>query len=147
MKIILTQDVKALGKKGEVVDVSDGYARNFIFPKKLGIEATAKSLNELQQKKSSEEHKKNLEKQAAVNLAEKLKDVKVIIKAKAGEGGRLFGAITNKEIATELDKQHKVKIDKKKIVLEEPIRTLGTTEVVLKLYPGINGTLSVKVSE
>lgn len=147
MKVILLQDVKSLGKKGEVVDVSDGYARNFIFPKKLGVEATAAALNDLKQKKASEQHKKDLEKQAALELAEKLKEVKVVIKAKAGDGGRLFGSITNKDIASELEKQHKIKLDKKKIVLDEPIRTLGTTEVLLKIYPGINGTLSVRVSE
>lgn len=147
MEVILLQDVKSLGKKGEIVKVSDGYARNFILPKKLGVEATNSAKNEVKQKQAAEAHKKSLEKQAAEDLAAGLKDKQVIIQTKAGEGGRLFGSITSKDIAVAFEAQHKLKLDKKKIMLEEPIRTLGTTIVEVKLYPGISTTIHVKVTE
>ncbi len=147
MKVILQQDVRALGKKGEVVEVSDGYARNFIFPKKLGVEANAKNLNDLKL------HKANDERVAAQNLADAqafskvLEKTEVVVKLKAGEGGRAFGSVSSKEIAEAAKAQHDMDIDKKKIVLSEPIKNLGEYEVNVKLHPQVSATLKVKVEK
>jgi len=147
MKVILLQDVKSLGKKDEIVDVSDGYAKNFIFPKKLGIEASSKNLNDLKLKKA------NNEKVAAQNLAdakEFAKEVEsktVVVKLKAGEGGRTFGSVSSKEISSEAKAQFGMDIDKKKIVLNDAIKSFGMFEVPVKLHPQVTATLKVKVEE
>lgn len=147
MKIILQQDVKALGKKGDLVEVSDGYARNFILPKKLGVEANNANLNDLKLKKANEE------KAAAENLAkaQELKkelEGKVInVSIKSGEGGKTFGAVTGKEIAQAAKEQYGYEVDKKKIVLKESIKNLGTYEVPLKLHPKVTAALRVQVGE
>lgn len=147
MKIILLEDVKSLGKKGEIVTVSDGYARNMILPKKLGLEATGKNLNDLklQNQHAEKVAKENLE--AARNFAEELKDKKVEVKMKAGEGGRTFGSISTKEIAEAAKKQLGLELDKKKMILKDPIKSLGTYEIQIKLHPQVTGTFSVHVSE
>lgn len=147
MKVILTEDVKSLGKKGEIVEVSDGYARNFILPKNKGVEATAANLNTRKLQKANEEKvaKENLE--AAKELREKLLAAPVTIKIKAGEGGKLFGAIATKEIAAALKEQHGLDVDKKKIVLDDPIKELGTHTVKVKLHKDVTAELTVKVTE
>ena len=147
MKIILLEDVKSLGKKGEIVTVSDGYARNMILPKKLGLEATGKNLNDLklQNQHAEKVAQENLE--AAKNFAEELKDKKVEVKMKAGEGGRTFGSISTKEIAEAAKKQLGLELDKKKMILKDPIKSLGTSEIQIKLHPQVTGTFSVHVSE
>lgn len=145
MKVILKADVKALGKKGHVVDVSDGYARNFLFPKGLAIEATAGNLNDLASKKANEERKKEKEKQDAQALAAKLSSISVEVLVKTGEGGRLFGSITNKEIAEALKKAYGIELDKRKLELKEPIKALGTFTVHAKLHPEVSAQLQVHV--
>jgi len=147
MKVILQQDIKGTGKKGQIIQVSDGYARNFLLPKGLAIEASTGNLNALKTKKEAEEHRKEREKQEAQKLAEKLSGLTVTVKAKAGENGKLFGSITSKEIADVLEKQHHVKIDKKKINLTEPIKTLGALTVDVRVYPEISASLKVEVVE
>lgn len=145
MKVVLLQDVKALGKKDDVVDVSDGYARNFLFPKGLAVEATKGKLNEISQKKSALENKKRQEMEEAKALAERLSKIEVAIKTKAGAGGKLFGSITAKDIADIIKKEHKIEIDKKKIVLDDAIKSLGTQEVEIKVYPEISAEVKVTV--
>ena len=137
MKVILLQDVKALGKKGQTVDVSDGYARNCILPKKLGVEATSKNLNDLKLQKAHE----------AKAFAAKMADMEVIVSIKSGKDGRTFGSVSSKEIATAFKEQHGMEIDKKKIVLDEPIRSVGTTIVSVKLHKDVVGKLNVRVRE
>ncbi|MBW5448769.1 50S ribosomal protein L9 [Cohnella sp. CFH 77786] len=146
MKVIFLQDVKGQGKKGEIKEVSEGYARNFLIPKGLVQVATAGAAKSLEQMNAAAEKKKEREKQDAIALAARLSETTVVIKAKAGEGGRLFGAITSKQISEALEKM-KIAIDKRKIELDEPIRTLGVTKVPLKLYPEVKGTLNVQVVE
>ncbi len=147
MKVILLEDVKSLGKKGDVVDVSDGYAKNFLITKKKGVEANSKNLNDLKLKKANEE------KVAAQNLADAkalaaaIAEKTVVVKLKAGEGGKTFGSVSSKEIAEEAKKQHDLDIDKKKIVIDEPIKSLGSYEVAVKLHPKITGTIRVKGEE
>ncbi|MFD2330715.1 50S ribosomal protein L9 [Cohnella sp. GCM10020058] len=146
MKVIFLQDVKGQGKKGQVKEVSEGYARNFLLPQgyvQIATDGAKKTLDQIQ---ASVDKKKAQEKEDAKALAVKLGEMKIVIKAKAGEGGRLFGAITSKQIAEALEKQ-KITIDKRKIELNEPIRTLGVTQVPLKLYPDVKGTLNVQVTE
>ena len=147
MKVILLQDVNSLGKKDQVVDVNDGYARNFIFPKKLGIEATNQNMNNLKLQKQNEAKiaKENLEK--AREFSKKLEELTVVVKMKAGEGGKAFGSVSSKEIAEEAKRQHGVEIDKKKIVLEDPIRTFGVFEINVKLHPEVVAKMHVKVEE
>ena len=148
MKVILLQDVKTLGKKGELVEASDGYARNYLLPRGLAKEATKSNINVLKGKAESLEYKIKTETEEAKAIAEKMKDIKVSVKAKAGAGGRLFGSVTSKDVAEELTKQHHIKLDKKKFVLPEGgIKTLGTTVVDVKIYTGIVGELSVEVTE
>ncbi len=147
MKVILLQDVKSVGKRGDVVEVSDGYAKNFIFKKKLGTPADAKNLNDLKLRKENEE------KVAAENLADAEKFAEVIasktvtVRLKAGEGGKTFGSVSSKEIAQEAKTQFDMDIDKKKIVLPEAIRSFGMFEVPVKLHPQVTATLKVKVEE
>ena len=147
MKVILLEDVKSLGKKGEIVTVSDGYARNMILPKKLGLEATSKNLNDLklQNQHAAKVAQENLE--AAKKFAEELKDKKVEVKMKSGEGGRTFGSISTKEISEAAKKQLNLELDKKKMLLKDPIKALGTYEVQIKLHPQVIGTFTVHVSE
>ncbi len=147
MKVILLEDVKALGKKGEIVDVSDGYARNCIIPKKLGVEANAKNRNDLklQQANADKVAKEQLE--AARELAGVLETKEVTLKMKSGEGGRAFGSVSSKEIAQAAKEQCGLELDKKKIQLPEPIKALGVYEVGVKLHPKVMGQLKVKVIE
>ena len=137
MKVILLQDVKALGKKGEVVNVNDGYARNFILPKKLGVEANGKNLNDLKLQKNNEAKVAQEHLDAAKKLAEELKAGKVVLTMKVGEGGRTFGSVSSKEIAEAVKEQMHLDIDKKKIQLKEQIKTLGTHIVSVKLHPEV----------
>jgi large subunit ribosomal protein L9 len=147
MKVILLQDVKSLGKKGDVVDVSDGYARNAIFPKKLGVEATPKNLNDLklQNRHADKVAQENYE--AALSLADELKDKVVTVKMRAGEGGRIFGSVSTKEIASAAKEQLGLDLDKKKMQLSEPIKSFGMTEVPIKLHPKVTGSFRVHVVE
>lgn len=140
MKVIFLQDVKGKGKKGEIKNVADGYAHNFLFKKNLAIEAL-----EAQKKKEAELAKQELEN--AKKLKEVLENTTVELKAKAGEGGRLFGSVTSKQIAEELNKTHKIKLDKRKIELDDAIRSLGYTNVPVKLHPDVTAVLKVHVSE
>lgn len=147
MKVILLQDVKTLGKKGEVVNVSDGYARNMIFPKKLGLEATPKNLNELKLQNQYADKKAQEIYEAALAFAGELKDKKIVVKMKAGEGGRTFGSVSTKEIAAAAKEQLNLELDKKKMQLPEPIKSFGVTEVSIKLHPKVTGKFSVHVVE
>lgn len=147
MKVILLEDVKSLGKKGEIVNVSDGYARNMLFPKKLGVEATSKNLNDLKLQNQHADKVAQENYEAAVAFAEELKDKKVTVKMKAGEGGRTFGSVSTKEIAAAAKAQLNLELDKKKMQLAEPIRTFGVTEVSIKLHPKVTGKFSVHVVE
>lgn len=147
MKVILLQDVKSLGKKGEIVNVNDGYARNFILPKKLGVEATGKNLNDLKLQKNNEKKvaQENLE--AAKALAAKLAEGEVVLAIKVGEGGRTFGSVSSKEIAAAVKEQMGLELDKKKISLKEPVKSLGTHIVTVKLHPEVAAELKVSVKE
>ncbi|WP_195659817.1 50S ribosomal protein L9 [Mediterraneibacter gnavus] len=147
MKVILLQDVKALGKKGEVVNVNGGYARNFILPKKLGVEANGKNLNDLKLQKNNEAKVAQEHLDAAKKLAEELKAGKVVLTMKVGEGGRTFGSVSSKEIAEAVKEQMHLDIDKKKIQLKEQIKTLGTHIVSVKLHPEVTAELNVSVKE
>ena len=145
MKVILLEDVKALGKKGQIVNVSDGYARNMILPKKLGLEATPKNLNDLKLQKANEEKVAKEVYEAAQAFAKDLETKEIILKT--GEGGRTFGSVSSKEISEAAKKQLNLDIDKKKLQLPEPIRTLGVTQVPVRLHPKVTGTLKVWVKE
>lgn len=145
MKVILLQDVKSLGKKGEVVNVSDGYARNAIFPKKLGIEANAKNMNDLKLQNQHADKVAQENYEAALALAKELETKKVTLKMKAGEGGRTFGSVSTKEIAQAAKEQLGLELDKKKMQLPEPIRAFGMTEVAIKLHPKVTGKFTVHV--
>ncbi|MDF2473216.1 MAG: ribosomal protein [Anaerocolumna sp.] len=147
MQIILTQDVKSLGKKGELVNVSDGYARNFILPKKLGLEATSKNLNDLKLQKAAEEKRLKEILEEAKAFAKELESKTIEVKIKAGEGGRTFGSVSSKEIATALKSDFGYDIDKKKLQLTDPIKTVGMHTVPVKLHPQVSAELKVKVSE
>ena len=147
MKVILLEDVKALGKKGEIVNVNDGYARNFILPKKLGMEATSKNLNDLKLQKANEDKKAQALLDEANELAKKIEAGKVTLAIKVGEGGRTFGSVSSKEIAAEVKKQMNLNIDKKKIQLKDSIKTLGTHNVPVKLHAKVTAELKVVVTE
>ena len=147
MEIVLLQDVKSLGKKGQVVKVNDGYARNYILPKKLGVEANAKNLNDLKLQKANDAKVAAEQLAAARELAAKLQEASVTVSIKAGEGGRTFGSVSTKEIGKAVSDQLKLDIDKKKMVLEEPIKSLGTHEVPVKLPKDVTAILRVKVVE
>lgn len=146
MKVILVQDVKGSGKKGELINVSDGYARNFLFPKGLAKEANAQTMGELKAKEASMQHKIQLEKEAALAAAKELEGKTVKITAKAGSNGKLFGSVTSKEVADSIEKQFGKKVDKKKITMDE-IKTFGTFTVEIKLYTGISAKVLVEVGE
>lgn len=145
MKVILLEDVKSLGKKGEIVNVNDGYARNFILPKKLGLEATSKNLNDLKLQKQNDEKVAQEKLDAAKALAEQIKEKSITVKIQAGVEGKVFGSISSKEIATEAKKQLNMDIDKKKIVISDAIKSLGTYNVNIKLHKDVTATLTVKV--
>lgn len=147
MKVILLQDVKSLGKKGDIVEVKDGYARNSILPKKLGVEATGKNLNDLKLKKANDEKIAAENLAAAKALAEELKDKEITLSLKTGEGGKTFGSVSSKEIAEEAKKQLGYDIDKKKIQLKESIKSIGVHNVGIKLHPKVTAELKVKIKE
>ena len=147
MKVILLEDVKSLGKKGEIVNVSDGYARNMILPKKLGVEATPKNLNDLKLQKANAEKVAQENFEAAQAFAKELETKEIILTLKVGEGGRTFGSISGKEISEAAKKQLNLEIDKKKLQLSSPIRNLGVTNVPVRLHPKVTGSLIVWVKE
>ena len=147
MKVVLLQDVKAQGKKGQIIDVSEGYARNFLFPKKLAIVADAKAINDVKNKESSRQHKIELEKAQAKELADKISNLTVKISAEAGNDGRFYGAVTTKDICEAVKSQFGIDVDKRKIVLDAPIKAFGTYKLDIKLYPEISGKLTVSVVE
>lgn len=147
MKVILLEDVKSLGKKGEIVNVSDGYARNYVLPKKLGVEANSANMNDLKLRKANEDKIAQQQLESAQQLAEALETKEVVLKMKSGEGGRAFGSISSKEIAAAAKQQCALELDKKKIQLPESIKALGVYEVSIKLHPKVTGRLKVKVVE
>ncbi|MBQ6239301.1 MAG: 50S ribosomal protein L9 [Firmicutes bacterium] len=145
MKVMLLEDVKKLGKAGDVVDVSDGYAKNYILPKKLGREANADVLNQWKLKKGSEANRKAQEKQEALDLAAKLEQKTVVLQVKGGDNGRLFGSVTAQAIADALNEQHQIQVDKKKIQLKDAIKAAGSYTVDIKLHPAATAKVAVKV--
>ncbi|QNU67094.1 50S ribosomal protein L9 [Ruminiclostridium herbifermentans] len=145
MKVILKQDVKGLGKKEQMVEASDGYARNFLFPRGLAVEASAANLNIMKTKKEAEAQKKEREIAQAKEMANKIKDITLTLKVKAGDNGKLFGSITSKDIAEAMKTQQKLEIDKKKIVMPDSLKSVGTFEVEVKLYPEISSKFTVKI--
>lgn len=147
MKIILLQDVKSLGKKGDMVEVSDGYARNYVLPKKLGVEANSKNQNDLKLQKANEAKIAREKLEAAQNFAAEMEQHEVVVSIKAGEGGKTFGSVSSKEIAAAYKEQWGREVDKKKIQLPEAIKNFGTYEVGVKLHPQVTGKLKVKVTE
>ncbi len=147
MKIILLQDEKKLGKKGDVIEASDGFARNYILPKKIGIEATPRNMNDLKLQKAKEDKLAKEQLEAAKALAASLEDKQIVVKIKGGEGGRTFGSVSSKEIAAACQEQNGIEIDKKKIQLPESIKSFGSYEVPIKLHPQVTGKLTVKVVE
>ena len=147
MKVLLLQDVKSQGKKDQIIEVSEGYARNFLFPKKLAIPADAKAINDARNRQSSQEHRKAVEKSAAEELAKSIENAYVKLTAGAGADGKFYGAITTKDIAEGLKAQHGIEIDKRKIVLDAPIKAFGTYKVDAKLYTDVVGKITVVVTE
>ncbi len=147
MKVILNQDVKGQGKKGQLVEVSDGFARNYLLPRKLAVEANNSNINILNGKNDSEAHRKQVALDEATAQKEKMEQIEVKLTAKAGENGKLFGSITSKDVADALTNQHHIKLDKKKFVMPDGIKVLGTTVVEVKIHPGVIGKLKVVVTE
>ncbi|MBQ7920809.1 MAG: 50S ribosomal protein L9 [Lachnospiraceae bacterium] len=147
MKIILLQDEKKLGKKGEIIEASEGYARNYILPKKIGVEATPKNLNDLKLQKANDAKIAQEQLDAAKALAEKIGELQVVVKMKAGEGGKAFGSVSSKEIVTAFKEQHGIELDKKKVVLADSLKNFGNYEVSVKLHPQVVGKFTVKVTE
>ena len=145
MKVILNQDIKGQGKKGQMVEVSDGYGRNYLLPRGLAKEATNSNINVMEGQAASAEFHRQQELEAAQKVASDMKDIKVVLTAKAGDNGKLFGSITSKDVAEALKMQHHIKLDKKKFVLPDGIKSLGTTIVDVKIHPGVVGKLSVEV--
>ena len=145
MKVILLDNIKGVGKKDEVINASDGYARNYLFPKNLAIEAKAENMSKLKNKQDSAQHKKNVEKEKAIEIANKLKNLTLIIKVKAGDNGKIFGGVTAKEISEELKNQFNIDVDKKKIVLNENIKNLGNFNITIKLFEGVSGIVKINV--
>lgn len=145
MKVILTQDIKGVGKKDEIINANDGYARNFLLPRKLAVEANSQNMSLLQGRKDSANFKKEQEKENALKVQEKLSKIMLKMKVKAGENGKIFGSITSKEIAVELKNQYEIDIDKKKILLKEAIKELGVFNIEVKLYEGIVGRLKINI--
>ena len=147
MKVILTEDVKSLGKKGDIVNVNDGYARNFILKTNKGIEANAKNLNDLKLKRANDDKVAKEQYEAAKELGKKIEAGKIEVSIKTGEGGKAFGSVSSKEIAAEVKTQMNLEIDKKKVVLKDAIKTLGTFKVPVKLHPKVTAELTVDVKE
>ncbi|MBQ5950984.1 MAG: 50S ribosomal protein L9 [Lachnospiraceae bacterium] len=147
MKIVLLQDVKTLGKKGDVVDVSDGYARNYVLPRKLGVEATSKNLNDLKLQKAHEEKLEALKLADAQALGRRVETGSVTVSVKAGKDGKVFGSVSTKEIARAVQEQMGLELDKKRIQLEEPIKNLGTVQVPVRLHKDVTAMLTVRVAE
>ena len=145
MKVILLDNIKGVGKKDEIINASDGYARNFLLPKKLAVEANSANMSKLKAKQDSNQYRKNVEKEDAQKVAEKLKGILLKISVKAGENGKIFGSITSKEIAENLKTQYQIEVDKKKIELKEPIKTLGSFTVQIRLYEGVIGNLKIQM--
>ncbi|MCI8640290.1 MAG: 50S ribosomal protein L9 [Clostridia bacterium] len=145
MKVILKADIKGVGKKDQVINASDGYARNFLFPKNLAVEANSENMSKLKAKQDSNAYKKSQEKEEAEKVADKLSKILLKIKVKSGANGKIFGGVSSKEIADNLEKQYQIKIDKKKIELKETIKTLGTVNIEIKLFEGVIGKLRVDV--
>lgn len=145
MKVILLEDIKGVGKKDQVINANDGYARNFLFPKKLAVPADKGNMANLESKKSSEQHKKEIEKQAAIKDAKKMEEITLTLQVKSGDNGRIFGSVTSKEIVDTLEQQYKIKVDKKKVMLQEPIKTLGAFNIQIKLYDGVIANLKVVI--
>lgn len=145
MKVILKADIKGVGKKDEVINASDGYARNFLFPKNLAVEANTENMSKLKAKQNSNAFKKSQEKQEAEKTAEKLSKILLKIKVKSGANGKIFGGVSSKEIADNLEKQYQIKVDKKKIDLKETIKNLGTFSVDIRLFEGVIGKVKVDV--
>ncbi|HZK18120.1 MAG TPA: 50S ribosomal protein L9 [Clostridia bacterium] len=146
MKVILKEDIKGLGKEGDVANVSDGYARNYLIPKGLAVAATSGNIRSLKQLKKTAEKKQEKAIDAAQKLVQKLEGLTVVVNAKVGETGRLFGSVNNKDIAEILRKKHKIKVDRKKIVLRDPIKELGNYTLTVKLHPKVNTKLNVEVT-
>lgn len=147
MKVILKQDVKGQGKKEQMIEVSDGYARNFLFPKGLAVEASASNVNIMKTKKDAEAQKKDREIAQAKDLAKKIKDITITLKVKAGDNGKLFGSITSKDVAEAMKIQQKLEIDKKKLIMPDAIKAVGTFEIEVKLYPEISSKFIVKIDK
>ena len=147
MQVILTKDVKGQGKKGHMVNVSDGYARNYLLPRGLAEVASKSNINVMKGKQESLEYKKKKELEEANAIAEKMKEIKVVLKAKAGDNGKLFGSVTSKDVSEALTSQHHIKLDKKKFVMPDGIKSLGTTVVDVKIYTGVTGKLTVVVEQ
>ena len=145
MKVILLDNIKGVGKKDEIINANDGYARNFLLPKKLAVEANSANLALLKGKQDSNNHKKEVEKTNAIEIKNKLEKIELTIKVKAGENGKIFGGVTAKEISDQLKTQHKIEIDKKKIDLKETIKTIGAFNVDIKLYEGVIGKIKVNI--
>jgi large subunit ribosomal protein L9 len=145
MKVILKENIKGVGKKNEVINASDGYARNFLFPKKLAVEATPENMNKLNSQNEAKQYKKDVEKEKAKEIAKKLENITLQIKVQAGENGKIFGSVSSKEISESLEKQYKISIDKKKIELKEPIKVLGTRTVEARLFEGVIGKIKLNV--
>lgn len=145
MKVLLLEDVKGQGKKGQIVNVSDGYARNFLFPKKLATEASAKIINDIKNQNDAKEFKRQEEKKAAIATADKLKDVVLVFKTTGGADGKLYGAVTAKDIADKLEEQCGIVVDKRKVVVAENIKTVGEYTIDVKLFPEVSAKLKVKV--
>ena len=147
MKVILLQDVKGKGKKGQMIEVSDGYARNYMLPRKMAIEATTDAINTMKMNDKATQERIAREKAEALEISKKLREMTLIVKAKGGGAGRLFGSVTNQEIADALAKNAGIKLDKRKIVISDPIKSVGTYTVTCKLGYEINAPLSVKIEE
>ncbi len=147
MKVILLKDVKSQGKKDELINVSDGYARNYLIPRGLAVEADAKALNDIKNREAAKQHKIDLEIAAASETKKKLEGVVVKIRGKAGADGKLFGSVTSTDVADELAKQHGIEVDRKKIVMDAPVKQFGTYQFNVKLYPEITGVINVVVSD
>ena len=145
MKVILKDNIKGEGKKNEVINASDGYARNFLFPKNLAVEATPENMQKLNSQNQAKQYKKDLEKEQAHQIAKKLENITVQIKVQAGENGKIFGSVSSKEISENLEKQYKITIDKKKIEIKEPIKVLGERTVEARLFEGVIGKIKINV--
>lgn len=145
MKVILMQDIKSVGKKGQVINAADGYARNYLLPKKLAVIADATNMNELKTKQDANKYKKDMSLANAKELSEKMKNYELVFKIKAGENGKTFGSVTAKDIADELNKKYFVEVDKKKVCLNDAIKSLGIYNIEIKLFEGVSGTIKVNI--